>query len=278
MGKELANADEVYRDLSILSKAMEVQHVRLVGGEPTMHPDLSGIVTAVRESGISKRIRLITNGLLLERASRHLWELVDDIHISCYPGFEPTTKALEYFRQMSHAHGVSLELKYFDFFREPYVEGEASATDITERVYRTCKMAHDWDCHNVYKGHFFKCPQSIFLRRLFQADPFSDGISIEDSLLFKTRLADYLLNPKPLRACSNCLGSVGKLFRHEQVDRSAWREVQRQSLRNVIDFEYLTLLEGEHKEVSNLCVRDEWEDPANEILINSYKHASNAPI
>src|SRR4051812_29275394 len=90
--RAVVSAESVRRDLTLLARCYHCDHVRILGGEPLLHPDLLGVVRAVRASGITDRVRVVTNGVLLPRQSVDLWDAVDEIHVSVYPGHEPAAE------------------------------------------------------------------------------------------------------------------------------------------------------------------------------------------
>ncbi|MGH3872904.1 MAG: radical SAM protein [Pseudonocardiaceae bacterium] len=90
-----AFADEpvVGRDLRTLATWMTVDHVRVLGGEPLLHPRLPRLLQEIRSAQLSDRIRIVTNGLMLAQADAAVWDLVDEIHISVYPNTRRTIEA-----------------------------------------------------------------------------------------------------------------------------------------------------------------------------------------
>lgn len=251
--KQFVDPDEVYRDLSILARHYRAEHVRLLGGEPLLHPDLAVVAAAVRESGITGRVRVLTNGLLLPRAPVHLWRAVDEIHVSIYPGHELSRADLDRCTRQAAETRVELVIKRFGHFREAYSETGTSDEHLIREIYSTCQIAHVWRCHNVSRGYFFKCPQAIFLNRMFGRAHGTDGVRLVEGAELGGRLAAYLADHRPLAACSNCLGSVGRRYPHEQVARRGWRDHQRLSTEAMIDFEHLSLLEH-RADADNRCV------------------------
>jgi hypothetical protein len=157
---------------------------------------------------------------------------------------------------MADRHGVRLRLKYFHYFRESYSESGTRDVTLVERIYRTCQMANVWRCNTVLNGYLYRCPQSAFLLSIIhqpgsQADP-PDGLKITDSQDFAQQLLAFLESPEPLRACGNCLGSVGRLFGHTQMSRPLWRAQQQDHTEELVDWEHLDTLER-HPE---MVVRD----------------------
>ena len=66
-----------------------IRTIQIMGGEPTLNPNLDKIITAVRKSYPYGTIRITTNGTLLDRLNEAVWEAIVDnkivINISCYP-------------------------------------------------------------------------------------------------------------------------------------------------------------------------------------------------
>jgi hypothetical protein len=134
----------------------------------------------------------------------------------------------------------------YEYFRESLSEFGTTDDELVKRIYRTCRIAHHWRCHTVQDGYFYKCPQSFFLPTKLGGSKLrveDNGIKIEDTAEFGQRLLNYLESQAQLPACRYCLGSVGKLFQHEQVSRKHWAEYQQRRTEDLIDIEYLELLE-----------------------------------
>lgn len=226
------------RDLSLLGEHYRVGTVRLLGGEPLLHPDLSAVVDVVRRSGIGQRICVVTNGLLLPRMSRALWEAVDLVELSEYPGSELGSDDLDHCREEAEAAGTRLDVIRVRRFRESYSELGTDDAGLIRRIYQGCIIAHVWRCHTVANGAFYKCPQSYFLPKLLGHDLVMDGVTIDEPDL-GSRLRAYLASPEPLAACRNCLGSAGRRFEHEQAPRAEFRALQGGRTEDLIDPDYL---------------------------------------
>jgi hypothetical protein len=174
------------------------------------------------------------------------WEKVDSIEVSVYPGNELNDENLKLLRHTAKTYNVNVQLFYYGHFRESYSEVGTKNDHLVRRIYKTCQIAHIWRCHTVFNGHFFRCPQSVFMPRVMSSDPeevYKDGLEIVDSPDFGTRLLAYLESTHPLTACYHCLGSAGKLFDHEQQARRGWRARQQYSTEALLDEERLTALE-----------------------------------
>lgn len=277
--KDCLSPEQVFQDLSVLAKYYHCEHVRLLGGEPLLHPQLLDIVNAVRQTGICDRIRLVTNGLILWKMADPLWEALDQVYVSVYPGRAMTSAHLDICKQKAKQYNVELEFFNFDYFRESYSELGTNDQELVGRIYKTCQMAQHWGCYNVYEGYFYKCPESIFLSRFLPNNPSSkptvDGIKIEDSPNFAQNLLAYLESPTPLASCKYCLGTVGKLFPHEQISRKHWREPQQHPIEELVDLEYLSRLENEGLDIFDLGASSTLIDAENYHIPKPQTHVSS---
>src|SRR5262245_57337259 len=136
-------------DLALLAEHYRADTVRLVGGEPLLHPDLGAIVEVVRRSRIGELIRVATNGVLLPRMPRSVWEAVDIVDVSAYPGHELTPEQLHDCRREADAAGTELVVSRVTMFRESYSEIGTTDVELIRRIYRNCVIAHVWRSHTV---------------------------------------------------------------------------------------------------------------------------------
>jgi len=225
------------RHLDALSMSYHVKVMRLLGGEPLLHPDLLAVIDAVRQSGIADSVQIVTNGLLLPRMAAQAWRAIDSVQVSLYPGRsldeaqqrECTTKARE--------HGVAIAFRAYERFQESYSEPGTTDEALVRRISATCKVAHRWRCHTVADGWFYRCPQSYLIPKGLAEESVPshrDGLRIEASGGFRAKLLAYLQSPEPPQACHNCLGTAGRYIAHEQVRRSEFRARQQQTTEELL--------------------------------------------
>jgi hypothetical protein len=216
-------------DLTALARSYHATVLKILGGEPLLHPNLLDVIMAARGSQAVDKIEIWTNGLLLPRMERRVWEAVDSVRISLYPGRSLKQHQLDRCIDLAHRNNVPLRYKRYQAFQESYSEQGTDDPSLVKRIYATCNEAHRWRCHTVANGWFFKCPQSYMIPKgmsLGQEATYSNGIQIDDSPEFRGRLLSYLTSSEPLPACRNCLGSAGKWFEHQQVRREEFRPAQ----------------------------------------------------
>jgi hypothetical protein len=228
----------VERDLTLLSRHYHAVSLKLVGGEPLLHPDLIAIAGAIRRSGVADVIYLVTNGVLLPRMGLDFWRAIDWIEVSLYPGKSLSEAQRAFCWSKAGAANTGLLFRERSHFRNSYSEVGTSDAGLARAIYRTCAVAHEWKCHTVADGRFFKCPQSYFLPKVLPSragDAETDSLLIEDSEEFGERLLSYLQSPEPLQSCGHCLGTAGREFPHSQVKRADFRSLQQRPTEELID-------------------------------------------
>lgn len=232
--KKYAKPDEVRTALRVLSSAFRVKVVKLMGGEPQLHPNLPAVVASIRESAPSAEVHLITNGHLMSRVALSDLEGIDQITLSIYPSAPIRRSDDDALRRVERL-GMRVVRQFIDRFNESYCEQPHPDRNTTARVYRSCKIAHDWNCFTLRGGCFFKCPQAYALTTVLGATACGwlseNGIDLADPTLADPAvlaevLHSYLASEEPLPACRHCLGSSGRVIPHEQVPRRSWRSAQ----------------------------------------------------
>ena len=238
MPRRFADPLTVRRDLERLSMCYHVERIKLLGGEPLLHPALLEVIDVVVQSRIGDKICVVTNGVVLPRMGRDFWSAVDEVWISSYPGFELSAEHRRACWQQAREHNVKLQWERCPTFREAYAALGTSDRALVQRIFSTCQVAHEWRCHTVVDGYFFKCPQSYYLpKRLgpFGAEPCADALELSAEPGFREKLLAYLESPAPMLSCSRCLGTVGRRFEHQQIARRGWAEVQDHTTEELLD-------------------------------------------
>jgi organic radical activating enzyme len=255
-----ARSAEVGAGLAVLASFMRVDHMRLLGGEPLLHPDLVELVEVARSSGITETVRVLTNGLLLHTVPVEFWRLVDEVHVSVYPSTAGAiARRVDGLREAAAAGGARLKLLYFDRFRVAY-RAPGQDGELTERIYRTCQIGNVWRCLTLEAGRLYRCPQAahVHLSDRYKGCRSSHGADYleVDRIASVGELVDWLVRPEPLASCQVCAGSVGGLQPHRQLKLSQPEEPSPD-----VDAMYLDLLERD-PDAGNSCVAREevvWE-------------------
>jgi hypothetical protein len=241
--KDIADPEATFRDLSRLAEVYRPARVKLLGGEPLLHPDIVGLADAVRAAEITDEVLVVTNGVLLSRMDSAFWKAVDGVWVSVYPGHEPSEDEVARWHDLATEHGVDVKLHHYEQFRESHSEYGTEDGQLVRRIFSTCDIINLWRCHALINGTFYMCPEAYFLPVLRGEEP-RDGLVLTDDLDAEA-LQTYLNREEPLYACRFCLGTVGLPFPHQQVRRREWRLPQQKPTEELIDYEYLAEREQE---------------------------------
>lgn len=246
------SADQVHADLALLSHVLRVENVRIVGGEPLLHSDLSRFVQAIKDSGISRKVTLVTNGLLLDQVATELWKLVDKVEVSLYPLAPRATERIRAAANRITAGGPPVDILEYSVFREAMTLEPSADSALVRQIYDSCQIAHFWRCITVDRGSVYRCPQSLFKVRVGGAALVSDSRRIDELPDVEAVIA-FLESEDPLAACSSCLGSSGVTFPHQQTSRRTWLGEIGRRPEDVVDRVYLAQLAASPRS-SNGCM------------------------
>ncbi|MEM7153279.1 MAG: radical SAM protein [Myxococcota bacterium] len=201
--------------------------IKIMGGEPLLHPEIVEIIGVLRRSGVADRVRLFTNGLRLKAMPDAFWPALDEMTISNYVSAPVRPALLELARQRSREHGFVLNIKEVQEFSQVlsprFVDEETAAT-----TFERCWLRHR--CLIVRDGRFYMCTRAAyapdFLARV-EHEPVpagvevvrgDDGVDLESEDLAE-RLERYLNRSEPLGACHYCRGGDGPTLPHHQLTR-----------------------------------------------------------
>jgi organic radical activating enzyme len=238
-------ADDVARDFRLLAQSYRAKSVKVIGGEPLLHPRLLDIVAALRRSDIAKEVQLATNGTLLAKAPDEVWRAFTSITVSSYDGFELTGDARRASEERASRLGVRFEVFDRPQFRQSHAERGTADPALRAKIYETCGIAHVYHSHTVAEGLFYKCPQAFFLPRNLGPEPGhtaeADGLPLASGPAFRDELLAYLNSPAPLNTCGRCLGTAGRRFTHHQSSRRDWSQGHEGAAEGLVDPESLRL-------------------------------------
>ena len=232
-------------DLAALSQVYHVFEFLLTGGEPLLHPQLLSVVDAIRASGVTDKITVITNGVLLHKAPEELWSRIDKLGVSIYPGVKRVLSR-EAIEALADRHGLQLWYKPTDEFTLKLLHAENDDPELVRTVYDTCTLRAS--CHTLHQGRYFKCSPSPFvadwLHRIGIEPPdmSDDGIPVRGNPNLQQQLAGYLSDKEPLTACRYCLGCVGKSMPLRQMNKAAigeWLGEKAPDIHELIDWRSL---------------------------------------
>ena len=240
-------------DLEMLKKSLEklephfhADEIHLLGGEPLLCENLPEIIKIVRDSKVSDKIYILSNGILAPGMNPDILNTIDKLRISVH------TKDLNVEKIRSMALGrCDLEMYFFHSFCEPYSEPGTDDKELVRDIFNTCKSVHVYGCYVLEKGKFYKCGMGCWLNVFKGMNP-RDCVDIFSSTDVFNDIKEYLDNSEPLSVCKYCLGNVGSQFVQTQVPRSDWRSYQDLPTEKLINKNYLNELKIELTAGDNL--------------------------
>jgi MoaA/NifB/PqqE/SkfB family radical SAM enzyme len=82
-GEWFANIEQHAKDMEQLSKLFsKITKIRLMGGEPLLHPDVTSFLSVTRHWFPASDIRLVTNGILLPQMPDSFWAVCQSTRIA----------------------------------------------------------------------------------------------------------------------------------------------------------------------------------------------------
>jgi hypothetical protein len=209
-----------------MAAQLRVDVFKIMGGEPLLHPDITGVLHAIRRSGISPRVRLFTNGLRLHAMDDGFWQALDEITISNYTSAPVKPALLASAQERARAAGVVLNVKPVSDFSHVMRTERQDDDDQVRRTYQGCWLRHR--CLVVRGGKFFMCTRAAyaeeFHERLLHGEHpedrdlalAGDGVPL-DSADLGAALLQYMNRAEPLASCRFCHGGAGPLSPHAQL-------------------------------------------------------------
>ncbi len=233
VAEKFLSVEETHALCERMSTVLAADVFKIMGGEPLLHPDIAGVLRAVRSTSIGDRVRLFTNGLLLPSMKDEFWEALDELTISDYTSAKLKPHVLEMARERSRRHGFVLNIKSVNEFSQVLSPRFQADDARVQKTFTECWLRHR--CLIVRGGRFFMCTRAAyatdFLERAahepvpggIALDRSQDGIALDSPELI-ARLTDYLNRTQPLAACRFCFGSDGGVEPHYQLGRLEVRD------------------------------------------------------
>jgi cyclic pyranopterin phosphate synthase len=230
-----ADPVQVYHDLSSFARVAHADVWGALGGEPLLHPKLIEILHIVRDSGVSNKMEVWTNGLTLTKQRPEFWKAFDILVLSIYQG-KHTVNSLDWIRKRCQDAGVELVEKDETVRPNFRTMLEVEPTDPIATIEKFNGCFFRMFSRVLNYGFFFTCCCAPHLPMLVMGKEFgTDGIPVKD--LTEDRLLDYLNRTEPLGACTICAGrdTAKPIPWHEIKDPTRWlnasRGVDHESLR-----------------------------------------------
>lgn len=190
----------------------DVPWIRILGGEPLMHPDIKEVLECYRMNFPDSEIDLCTNGLLIPKMGKEFWECMRNNRISIHvSGYKPTysiMKQIEYILREQNIPFAVLRREQFDKYYT--IDG----SNQIQKSYQKCSAS---GCYEVYRGRISTCSAMIAFEK-FNEQFGTDYELIEDEDWFDIHNPEvnawniYRKLDGPSQMCRYCSDSKTETF------------------------------------------------------------------
>jgi hypothetical protein len=194
--------------------------LKIVGGEPLLHPQLVDLLKITRELKVAPETSITTNGHLIRRMPEEAWGLFEMLTVSIYPSPPLSKETLRFIHAKAKEHSIRVSWKVQDKFVTLDRVDKANY-DQAKETYKGCWIHHR--CNSLKNGRFYSCTRPQYIQK-FAANPgrfADDGVdlySVDEADLSKV-LQKHLLSEEPLNSCFLCQGGQADSKNHFQLDR-----------------------------------------------------------
>jgi hypothetical protein len=216
--KWFADPDEFESDLRAVSRVVWPQFLKIVGGEPLLHPELERLLTIARRLAAGRRIQLTTNAFLIDRLTPRGWDSLDMVAVSLYPEPALPKERIRFIAREGRKRNIEVNWKVQDRFTCLDRTELADYQEAT-RTFDECWIRHR--CHSIKHGRFYCCTRPQYVQK-FASDPrpfLDDGIPVDDSdaAALALRIKRRLEQTEPLHSCFLCQGGCAPLDTNRQL-------------------------------------------------------------
>ena len=160
-----ASPDEIFNDFKRFSCVPGISenevNIYLLGGEPLLHPQITLILEGVRRifpNWDRVRIRLVSNGLLLNRMQQSFWDCCENNHILLSITKYPINLDYDKIEGLASSNGVQFEIfhvKITDTMRALPIDIEGKCNPVNS--FEHCPISHR--CCYLKGNKIFSCPR-----------------------------------------------------------------------------------------------------------------------
>ncbi len=185
--------------LSRLYKLFTVERIRLLGGEPLLHPDIINVLKTARRILSYSVIELVTNGILLNKMSNEFFETCNKNNIKIIISTYPVLKNKGEIERILSSFKINYEFfpMIFTFVANLNPEGNSNK----EETFKNC--GHNY-CRILKNDNIYICPICAYIDKYneyFNKNiPTGKGINIFTSSA--KQIFNYLKEPE--ETCKYC--------------------------------------------------------------------------
>lgn len=205
-------------DLINVKRVVEPQFLKIVGGEPLLHPELEELLVIAKRVNVSPNVSLTTNGFLLEKLSQKSWDLITMLTVSLYPEPALPKEILKYAATQAKKRNIKVSWKTQDKFT-CLDRVERATYEDAKYTFQGCWIRHR--CNSIKNGRFYCCTRPQYIQKFAQngEEFLNDGILLADSndAKLSIELKNHLEGSEPLNSCFICHGGHAPLDTHSQL-------------------------------------------------------------
>ncbi len=217
--KRFVLPEEMEHDLLLAGKVVAPTYLKLVGGEPLLHPQLLECLRVAKRLELAEIVSVTTNGLLIGEMPDEYWDLIDAMTLSIYPAPKLKDAVMKEIEKKSNQFNVLLNIKYQPEFSTMTHWNPAVDHESKQAIFSDCWLRER--CHIVDKGRFYMCTRPPHFHTLFRGKKsfHDDGIVLHTKDTLRDEIYQYLTHEKPLNACLYCFGGNAKKAPHRALNR-----------------------------------------------------------
>lgn len=185
--------------LQHLRELFTIKNIRLLGGEPLLHPDITNVLKAVRQGLSHSHIELVTNGLLLNKMSKDFFETCNKNNIKIIVSQYPILKNKDELEKIFLSFKVNYE--FFPIIFTFSANLNPAGNSNKEESFKNCRYKR---YKTLKEDDIYICPICAYIDKYneyFNKNiPVGKGINIYTNS--KKQIFNYLKNPE--ETCKYC--------------------------------------------------------------------------
>ncbi len=180
--------------------------VRLMGGEPLLHPEIEKVFSITRRVLPKADVWVVTNGILLPSRPVSFWQSCRENGVKIYISKYPVNINYAAIDKKVSEYGLTL----VDFREEKTVEFHHNVLDLQGRCnpghsFKKCSLANS--CHNLCRGKLYTCSVAAHIHHF--KDYFGLDIELSEQNgvdIFKVQSSREIVDAmnKPIPLCRYC--------------------------------------------------------------------------
>lgn len=163
-GNEHISFEQIKKDAYRMSDLFfDVPWIRILGGEPLLHPEIINILKLYRKVFPESEIDLCTNGLLLPKMKEDFFDCLRNNHITIHvSGYKPTYNMLDKIDLLLNQNHLNYTVLKREKFSKYYTKNKDKNKDIS---FMLCPAS---GCRELYKGRLLRCSGVIAYEKFNQ--------------------------------------------------------------------------------------------------------------